>query len=44
MLKKHSIACDMMHGFSWDKWTTGTLTERLRLIPARKVRRMNVEG
>ena len=34
MLEKHGIACDMMHGFNWDKWTTGTPTERLQLIPA----------
>jgi type I restriction enzyme R subunit len=24
MLEKHGIACDLMHGFNWDKWTTGT--------------------
>ncbi len=34
MHEKHGVACDMMHGFSWDKWTTGTPTERLQLIPA----------
>ncbi|RFC50458.1 MAG: type I restriction enzyme, R subunit, partial [Verrucomicrobia bacterium] len=34
MLEKHGIACDMMHGFDWDKWTSGTPTERLQLIPA----------
>lgn len=34
MLEKHGIACDMLHGFSWSKWTTGTPTERLQLIPA----------
>ncbi|MBL9154733.1 MAG: type I restriction endonuclease subunit R [Verrucomicrobiales bacterium] len=34
MLEKHGIACDMMHGFSWDKWISGTPTERLQLIPA----------
>ncbi len=34
MLEKHGIACDMLHGFNWDKWTTGTPTERLQLIPA----------
>jgi Domain of unknown function (DUF3387) len=33
-LEKHGIACDMMHGFNWDKWTTGKPTERLALIPA----------
>lgn len=34
MLEKHGIACDMMHGFSWTKWTTGKPAERLALIPA----------
>lgn len=34
MLEKHGVACDLMHGFDWDKWTTGTPTERLQLIPA----------
>jgi type I restriction enzyme R subunit len=34
MLEKHGIACDMMHPMKWDKWTTGTPTERLGLIPA----------
>jgi type I restriction enzyme R subunit len=34
MLEKHGIACDMLHGFNWDKWTTGTPTERLQLLPA----------
>jgi type I restriction enzyme R subunit len=34
MHEKHGIACDMLHGFTWDKWTTGTPTERLQLIPA----------
>jgi type I restriction enzyme, R subunit len=34
MLEKHSIACDMLHGFNWDKWTTGKPAERLALIPA----------
>ena len=34
MLEKHGIACDLMHGFHWDKWTSGTPTERLQLIPA----------
>jgi type I restriction enzyme R subunit len=34
MLEKHGIACDMLHGFKWDKWTTGKTTERLALIPA----------
>ena len=34
MHEKHGIACDMLHGFKWDKWTNGTPTERLQLIPA----------
>jgi type I restriction enzyme R subunit len=34
MLEKHGIACDMMHGFNWGKWSTGKPTERLALIPA----------
>ena len=34
MLEKHGVACDMMHGFVWDKWTTGKPAERLALIPA----------
>ncbi len=34
MLEKHGIACDMLHGFNWDKWTSGKPVERLQLIPA----------
>jgi type I restriction enzyme R subunit len=34
MHEKYGIACDMMHGFQWDKWITGTPTQRLQLIPA----------
>ncbi len=34
MLEKHGVACDMLHGFKWAKWTTGTPTERLQLLPA----------
>ena len=34
MLEKHGIACDMMHGFNWDKWTIGKPTEQLALLPA----------
>lgn len=34
MLEKHGIACDMLHGFRWEKWMNGTPTERLQLIPA----------
>ena len=34
MLEKHGIACDLMHGFKWDKWTSGKPAERLALLPA----------
>ncbi|MFZ2642096.1 MAG: type I restriction endonuclease subunit R [Verrucomicrobiia bacterium] len=34
MLEKHGVASDMLHGFSWKKWTTGKPAERLALIPA----------
>jgi type I restriction enzyme R subunit len=34
MREKHEVAYAIMHGFNWDKWTTGTSTERLALIPA----------
>ncbi|HLX65165.1 MAG TPA: type I restriction endonuclease subunit R [Planctomycetota bacterium] len=34
MQEKHEIACDMLHGFKWAKWTTGAPAERLALIPA----------
>jgi type I restriction enzyme R subunit len=32
--EKHGIACDMLHSFDWQKWTTGKPVERLQLIPA----------
>jgi type I restriction enzyme, R subunit len=34
MQEKHEVACAIMHGFKWDKWTIGTAVERLGLIPA----------
>ncbi len=34
MQEKHEVACGIMHGFNWDKWTTGKPAERLGLIPA----------
>lgn len=34
MLAKYEICCDMMHGFNWSRWTTGTPAERLGLLPA----------
>jgi type I restriction enzyme S subunit len=33
MLEKHEIACDMMHGFDWSKWHTGTPAEKMSLLP-----------
>lgn len=43
MLEKHGIACDMLHGFAWGKWTTGTPTERLQLLPAGQERILEQE-
>ena len=34
MLEKFEIACDILHGFDWGLWTTGTGTQKLSLIPA----------
>jgi type I restriction enzyme R subunit len=34
MLEKHGIACDMMHGFHWDKWTSGTPSEACSMTPS----------
>ena len=34
MLEKHGVACDMMHGFDWQDWISGTPAQRLSLIPA----------
>ena len=34
MLEKHGIACDLLHGFDWSTWTSGTPTQRLQLLPA----------
>jgi type I restriction enzyme R subunit len=34
MLEKHGIASDLLHGFDWSDWTSGTPTERLQLLPA----------
>jgi len=33
LLEKHEIASDMLHGYDWSKWATGTATEKLQLIP-----------
>jgi type I restriction enzyme R subunit len=34
MLEKYGVACDLLHGFDWGKWTTGKPAERLALLPA----------
>ena len=34
MLENQGIACDLMHGFTWDQWTTGKPAERLAIISA----------
>ena len=34
MLEKYGVCYALFHGFDWSKWTTGTPTERLGLIPA----------
>lgn len=33
LLEKHQIASDMLHGYNWTRWATGTATEKLQLIP-----------
>jgi type I restriction enzyme R subunit len=43
MLEKHGIACDLLHGFKWAKWTTGKAAERLALIPAGQERILEQE-
>jgi len=34
MLEKYEVCTGLFHGFDWVKWTTGTPTERLGLLPA----------
>jgi len=34
MQEKYDIACGILHGFDWSKWSTGTAAQRLSLIPA----------
>jgi type I restriction enzyme R subunit len=34
MLEKYEVCTGLFHGFDWSKWTTGTPTERLGLLPA----------
>jgi type I restriction enzyme R subunit len=33
MLERHEVCRDMLHGFDWSKWTTGTPAGRLGLLP-----------
>ena len=33
LLEKHQIASDMLHGYDWSKWATGTSAEKIKLIP-----------
>jgi type I restriction enzyme R subunit len=34
MIEKYEICRDLMHGFDWSKWVSGTAAERLTLLPA----------
>jgi type I restriction enzyme R subunit len=34
LIEKHQIACDILHGLDWSRWSTGSAAERLSLIPA----------
>jgi len=34
MLEKYNIACDMLHGFDWSAWISGTPAQKLALLPA----------
>jgi type I restriction enzyme R subunit len=34
MIEKYEICRDLMHGFDWRKWVSGTAAERLTLLPA----------
>jgi type I restriction enzyme R subunit len=34
MIEKYEICRDLMHGFDWSKWVSGTAPERLTLLPA----------
>ena len=34
MVEKYEICLGLFHGFDWSKWTTGTPTERLGMLPA----------
>ena len=34
MLEKHGVAADLLHGFDWTAWSSGTPTQRLQLLPS----------
>jgi type I restriction enzyme R subunit len=34
MLKRYEVCRDLLHGFDWSKWTSGSARERLGLLPA----------
>lgn len=34
LLEKYEVACDILHGFDWTIWKTGTGAQKLALIPA----------
>jgi type I restriction enzyme R subunit len=34
MLTRYAVCRDYFHGFNWSKWTTGTPTQKLSLLPA----------
>lgn len=44
MQEKHGNACDMLHGFKWNKWTMGTAAQQLALIPAAQERVLEQEN
>src|ERR1700752_4855186 len=44
MQEKHGNACNMLHGFHWDKWTRGTPAQQLALIPAAQERILEQES
>src|SRR5438270_12902206 len=33
LLEKHQIACALMRGFDWSKWSDGTPAEKIALLP-----------
>ena len=34
MLEKYEICCDLFHGFIWKSFITGTIADRLKLLPS----------